>query len=173
MPELPPKDANSFLVLLHTHEALDELFLLHQEAVLGLELPLATRQLDEFARGLREHIRVEEEILLPLYAQRVERIPRAGPELFSGEHERLSEALARFAAALEAFKTKGLKPRGALEYLDQQYIFKHLAEHHNLREEQYLYPLLDQVTAEDERRELLARCISGPVPCLSSGAPST
>jgi hypothetical protein len=31
-------------------------------------------------------------------------------------------------------------------------------EHHNLREANILYPALDRVTSEAERREILTRC---------------
>ena len=41
----------------------------------------------------------------------------------------------------------------ALLYAEAQ--FKHLLQHHDLREENLLYPTLDRVASEEERQELL------------------
>jgi hemerythrin superfamily protein len=38
-------------------------------------------------------------------------------------------------------------------------MFKHLVEHHDLREQNILYPTLDRLTTEAERRDLLGRCL--------------
>jgi hypothetical protein len=43
----------SFLSILAIHEHLDELFLLHQEALLQLDLELAAARLQAFERALR------------------------------------------------------------------------------------------------------------------------
>lgn len=37
-------------------------------------------------------------------------------------------------------------------------IFKHLAEHHDFREKNILYPWLDRITTEEERSSLLKQC---------------
>lgn len=69
--EPPP---SSFLSLLETHQWLDEHFLLHQEALLAGDLPLALDILKTVEESQREHIRIEEELLLPVY-ERAGRIP--------------------------------------------------------------------------------------------------
>jgi hypothetical protein len=45
--------------------------------------------------------------------------------------------------------------REILHLLDQETMFKHLAEHHDLRERNILYPTLDRVADAEERREFL------------------
>jgi len=47
---------------------------------------------------------------------------------------------------------------GILRLLDRQATFKNLMEHHDQRETNILYPALDRVTPETERREILSRC---------------
>jgi hypothetical protein len=47
--------------------------------------------------------------------------------------------------------------REILKLFDEQALFKHLVEHHDLREQNILYPALDEMTDEAERRDLLAR----------------
>jgi hemerythrin-like domain-containing protein len=157
-------DTPSFMTLLDTHKQLDELFLLQQEALMELDLELAVQRLEAFKRELLAHIQMENEILIPIYAQRVERMRGAGPELFTGEHERMQEALARFDQTVESLRGSGLNRRRAIEFLDQQYMFKHLLEHHDDREARFFFPNLDRVTSEAERRELIARCMAPPAP---------
>jgi hemerythrin-like domain-containing protein len=145
----------SFLSLLDVHDHLNEMFYLHQEALLALDLPLALERLDEYERELRPHMRYEEEVLLPVYA-RAGRI-EGGPEVFfTGEHKRMLEFLARFREKLECLKGGRLDlKRGIIALFDHQAMFKHLVEHHDLRERNILYPALDKVTDQSERRKLL------------------
>lgn len=154
--EPPP---TSFLSLLETHEWLDEHFLLHQEALLAQDLPLALELLEEVDEGQREHIRIEEEILLPVYA-RAGSIPGGNPQFYINEHKKMLAILDGFKETLPRLirKSPGERRRETIELFDQGYWFKRLLEHHDQREENILYPVLDQVTSEEERRELLKQC---------------
>jgi hemerythrin superfamily protein len=44
-----------------------------------------------------------------------------------------------------------------LSLIDSQHLFKRLLVHHDTRERKMLYPLLDDVTTESERRQLFQR----------------
>lgn len=148
----------SFFSLLEIHKALKELFLQHQEALLDGELARAKERLDEFEHRLVHHIREEEELLLPVY-ERAGTVPGGPPVLFTGEHKRMRELLAGFKQALSSLEQNlDSRKRGILWLLDRQATFKNLMEHHDLRETNILYPTLDRVTSEAERREILARC---------------
>ncbi len=149
-------DADSFLALREAHRVLDELFLSHQEAIVGLDLEEAASCLLAYQAALLPHLRAEDELLVPLYAARVPRVRGAPPELFTGEHERMMEALARFHSRIAELRQGPFTRRRALALIDEEHTFKHLAEHHHLREEQYLYPKLDEATSVDERKALLA-----------------
>lgn len=148
----------SFLSLLETHEHLSELFLLHQEALLALDIELALARLNQYEPELRAHMRVEEELLLPVYA-RAGRIQGGPIEFYTGEHRKMLEFLARFNETLEQLRNnpQNLR-REIIELFDAQAVFKHLAEHHDQREENILYPTLDKVTSKEERSALLSRC---------------
>jgi hemerythrin-like domain-containing protein len=148
----------SFVSLLDIHQVLKELFLQHQEALLDGDLGRAQERLAEFERRLLHHIREEEELLLPVYA-RAGVIPGGPPVLFTGEHKRMQEMLAGFKQTLSSLeRDPNSRKRGILWLLDRQATFKNLMEHHDLRETNILYPALDRVTSETERREILARC---------------
>lgn len=148
----------SFLAILAIHEHLDELFLLHQEALLKLDLTLAAARLQAFERELQTHIRVEEELLLPVY-QRAGRIPGGPIEFFTGEHQRLLAMLARFAETIEQLKHNQTDlDREVIRLFDAEAVFKSLMQHHDQRERNILYPKLDEVTEEAERAVLLEEC---------------
>jgi iron-sulfur cluster repair protein YtfE (RIC family) len=148
-----PKQPMSFLTLLETHRELDELFLRHQEALLALDLWLAGERLDEFERQLRSHIRLEEERLLPLY-RRAGPLAGGAPELFSSEHRKMLALLGTLRERLAGLDADQFDlPREVLQLLEHETMFKHLVEHHDLRERKILYPALDEVTTEQERRD--------------------
>lgn len=154
--EPPP---SSFLSLLETHEWLDKHFLLHQEALLAGDLSLAHELLKTVEEGQKEHIRVEEELLLPVY-ELAGSIPGGNPQFYINEHNKMLAILDGFMETLPRLIEKGAANarREIVELFDQGYWFKRLLEHHDQREENILYPVLDQVTDEEERKELLQLC---------------
>jgi iron-sulfur cluster repair protein YtfE (RIC family) len=149
----------SFLVLCRVHERVNELFLQHQEALVESDIARARHRLALYERELLAHMEPEEELLLPVYA-RAGAIPGGPLELFLGEHRKMREFLERFHATL--LELEAHPPdlrRRILQLLDEQAMFKHLVEHHDLRERNILYPALDRVTTDEERRALLRRCL--------------
>jgi regulator of cell morphogenesis and NO signaling len=157
-----PLRTTSFLSLLATHEHLTELFLLHHEALLALDVELARARLRQFEIPLRAHMRVEEELLLPVY-ERAGRIQGGSVELYIGEHRKMLQFLERFAEKLDEL-LEGPKERPAnlkreiIGLFDDEAVFKQLMQHHDMREQNILYPTLDNVSGEEERRDLLSRC---------------
>jgi iron-sulfur cluster repair protein YtfE (RIC family) len=150
----------SFAELLTVHDRLDELFLLHQESLLRLDFEMAAERLRSYDRELRAHMHVEEELLMPVY-ERAGKIAGGPPEFFIGEHRRMLEFLARFAATLNELKgASGDPARGVIKLFDEEAAFKGLCEHHDMREGSIFFPALDRVTDEAERRDLIGRCFA-------------
>jgi hemerythrin-like domain-containing protein len=144
--------------LLRVHDQLKELFLSHQMALLALDLELAHERLLLFRREIEKHMHVEEELLLPVY-NRAGRIPGGPVEFFTGEHRRLLEFLSRFDEKLTEMKSSTENPaREIIELFDAEAVFKSLLEHHDLREQTIFYPVLDEITTEQERQQLLNKC---------------
>jgi hemerythrin-like domain-containing protein len=167
MPPTPPplpSPAGRFADLAGAHRALEEAFLQHQEALLSLELAQATAGLERYAAGLRRHLEAEEALLLPpftaLYAAaaaRGERWRGADPELFRLEHARLLALLDGVRGALAALTPGAPRlKRAVLALLEQEGTLRHLAHHHELREETHLFPALDVWGTEAERAALRA-----------------
>ncbi len=150
----------SFLTLLELHEQLDEMFFRHQEALLLGELDRAVQELKKHEAKLLAHIQNEEDLLLPIYEARTDKIPGGPLELFTGEHKKLKMFLAEFHETLAQMDKRSSSKvrRSIVALLDRQFMYKHLSEHHDLRERNVLYPWLDRITSNDERRALLAKC---------------
>lgn len=149
--------ARSFSELLITHDELTELLLNHQEALLDRDIAEAARRLDAFETLLRPHMRYEDQVLLPVY-KRAGRVPGGPEELFTGEHRKLLEFIARIrellnlAAAAPAGRARN---HAVAAIFDEEASFKNLLSHHDARERNILYPKLDEVTSEAEKTQLL------------------
>ena len=156
--------------LLDDHHALDEAFARHQEALVMRNPRGAVEHLARFARLLKPHMALEDELLLPVYAARAGRVPGGGVELFTAEHVKLLRTLDELTTMARALVDETPEPvracrtlvRRTIALLDREYLFKDLIKHHDARERNVLYPHLDRLTSEEERARLWidieARC---------------
>ena len=153
---------SSFNEVLALHRELGEMFFRHQRALLDFNFRGALERLEEYEAALLAHMRDEEELLIPLYAERaaVERGGRA--DFFLLEHEKMRRHLAHFREQLPRLEELPEPSRALIKLLDQQTTFKHIVEHHDEREERHLYPALERLTTEAEREELLGRILKRP-----------
>ncbi len=155
-------DAESFIQLTKVHEWLDELFLAHQTALLSLDLTEAERWLNDYDANLRLHIKDEEDLLIPIYGARASDIPGGAVEFFTGEHKKILAFVAEFHLMLKGLRNqKKLQLKHAIiQLLDREGMYKGLLQHHHAREHNVLYPWLDWLTSEAERKQLLEQCSS-------------
>lgn len=153
--------ANSFSDFLVVHGQLDELFLDHQRSLLRLDLMGASTALEAYTIELFGHMR-DEEVMIPLYRERVAPPVGGAAEIFLGEHDKMRQYLVLFREELAKLEAVDDLERGVLFLLDSQHIFKRLLVHHDTRERKMLYPLLDRVTTEQERESLFALLNSLP-----------
>jgi hemerythrin-like domain-containing protein len=142
--------------LSEVHDRLAELFEQHQLALLDRDLDRARLLLEEFGKGIRAHIRHEEDVLLPVYRERVPYGRLGHPDHLLDEHRQIQESLQVLEQRVAALSPgdPGLA-RTLLALVEDQWRFKQLLEHHNQREDRTLYPLLDENTTPEERRDLL------------------
>ncbi len=148
----------TFLSLLGLHHELNDLLARHQAKLVSGAIGKAVSDWAEFMAALIVHADDEEQLLLPLYQKRVT-IPRGGTvDLFLAEHRKIRAFLAEISGLLN--EVKGMPEPGAhriIVILEREYEFKKLLEHHDMREKNFLYPLLDGGTAAAERRKMLSR----------------
>lgn len=99
------------------------------------------REGGEFLRRLHRHIEAEEEVLFPEFEQRTG-MSAGGPSVqMRVEHEHMQPILARMQAAIDARDGEGYKAAS-------RSLFDILVPH-NLKEEQMMYPMLDQAVGQD------------------------
>ena len=147
----------SFNELLEIHKRLDELFIEHQRWLLRLDLKEASGALEVYTIELFAHMQDEEEWMIPIYRERAE-VPVGGAaEIFLGEHDKMRQYLVLFREELTKIAEANDLERAVLFLLDSQHIFKRLLVHHDTRERNMLYPLLDEATTELEREGLFSR----------------
>ena len=147
---------SNFLDLLTCHRQLDELFFEHQRALMRLKLDAAAQALAEYESGLLKHIADEEELMLPVYDERVQAPVGGATEIFLGEHEKLRQYLSLFKQEMAKLRLADDLERRVLFLIDSQHIFKRLLVHHDTREKNILYPLLNECTGASEREVLFS-----------------
>lgn len=152
----------SLMELEKIHEGLNWLFYRHQLAVLNQDREEALRLLNEYEKLIQVHMREEEELLIPLYQNRCGTIRGGAPVIFTGEHQKIREFLALFYRLATCWMSADGHGQETLDLLDQEYRFKELMEHHDMREQRILLPELDKVTTEGEKRALLDRFTRTP-----------
>jgi hemerythrin-like domain-containing protein len=83
-------------------------------------------------------------------------------EFFTGEHKKIVGFVAEFHEMLKQLrnqKTLQLK-HAIIQLLGREAMYKGLLGHHYAREHNVLFPWLDWLTSEAERKDLLDRCSS-------------
>jgi len=129
------------------HDRLDALLDSVSGCVERGDWPQAQRAYSGFARDLDRHIRMEEEILFPLFEART---GIAGPTpAMRHEHELIRDALGVLAVVV------GL--RDAVAFRAGMSVLLSLLTGHNEKEERVLYPITDRVLPGRERETLAAR----------------
>ncbi|HAF12385.1 MAG TPA: hypothetical protein DHU55_11775 [Blastocatellia bacterium] len=160
----------SFIDLVEIHKRLDELFLEHQRSLLRLDLMAASAALEAYTIELFAHMRVEEDVMIPLYRERVEAPVGGTAEIFLGEHDKMRQYLLLFKEELTKLAEAEDLERAVIFLLDSQHIFKRLLVHHDSRERKMLYPLLDQSTTEQERETMFASLKFPPATTMATAS---
>ena len=127
------------------HRACDELFATAEDAVAKSDWDHARDLFARFHAATLHHLAMEEEVLFPAFEARTGM--RMGPtEVMRGEHVQMRDLLQEMASAVAAGNQGSFL--GLSETLNM------LMQQHNLKEENVLYPMTDQVLSS-ERDDLL------------------
>lgn len=161
------------------HDQLNEVFLLHQEALLLNALPLAVDFLSVFHELIALHIAVENEHINPLHAELINDA-RWKTTLYVAEHDKilslintlsdkLSDKLQHIFSAQEHHKenhnektehTQKAHNRWIIDILDYERTLKNVMEHHEEREEKGLLAELDEQLSSIALAALIETCHS-------------
>lgn len=137
------------------HAWLDDLLLRHLEAMTALNLPTAKAVWQQFADALLRHAQAEDEVALPVY-ERLGEFPQGGhPSLFAAEHKGIERMLKSLTQRIDTLSpTDPTLRRKIVVGLDRYMLFRHLIEHHTLREQNIFYPLLDERSDTSEKSHI-------------------
>lgn len=139
------------------HAELDQMFFDHQCRLIHFDVPGALSSLECYEAALLTHMRDEEQVLFPVYAERGTPVKGGDVKLFLYEHSKMT-------GFVEVLKQEVAKLAGAADpeakliwLLDREAFYKRLCGHHDKRESEILYPELDRVTSDLEKQDLLGR----------------
>ncbi len=122
------------------HRSCDDSFAAAESAVSDKDWPQAETQWQKFCSDLECHLQNEEQQLFPTFEQRTGN--SAGPTaMMRMEHEQMR--------ALVGEMTKSLNTQNGDSYLGLSETLMILMQQHNMKEEQILYPMTDQVIADN------------------------
>lgn len=147
--------AQTFSTLLSEHADLEQMFDKHQRALLARDIAVALGTITTFENALKQHIRYENEVILPLYVSKRAEIEGATLTIFHAEHRKLQEMTATLSRHTAELKTSADILGAIVKLFDEEALFKGLFSHHSLREENLLFPALDACTTEAEREKAL------------------
>ncbi|HFD78846.1 MAG TPA: hemerythrin domain-containing protein [Gammaproteobacteria bacterium] len=134
------------------HRACDLVFEDMEDAVGSADWPRATELYQQLSRDTLQHFSNEEEGLFPLFEDKTGM--QAGPtQVMRGEHAELRELLQRLGEAVESRDQDAVLGTGETFFL--------FLQQHNVKEEQVLYPMADQVL-QDSLGELAQRVAGFP-----------
>lgn len=143
--------------LMKVHKVIDELFFEHQRALLHFDFEKALRILIAYESTLLNHMADEESILLPVYEERAD-FPAAGsPKLFYDDHAKMRSHIELFKQKTSEMPAESELDRVLLQLLDREAFYLRLCSHHDRREADFLYPMLDGLLSDKEKHEMLDR----------------
>lgn len=134
-PSVPLSEANQ-----RWHQFLDDGYQGFLESLTALELATARHQWQQFKQSLSTHIEFEQQHIEPLAQDWEDNIHK----LIQADHRILNRLMPRLDKALDTIE-QSAKPRSQLVHsLDSFIKMRNVLVHHDQREMEYLYPMLDQ-----------------------------
>lgn len=145
-----------FEVLLAAHDEFVEVLLEHQTALVRGDLESARDLIAGLQADLADHIRHEEERLLPVLEERGGWGRIGEPRYYREEHEKIQATVAGLVEVTNELEADdpGLHREIAL-LIGREQAFRSLLEHHDDRERRGLFPDLARVTTPEEQARLL------------------
>lgn len=143
--------------LKNVHLLIDEMFFDHQKALLHFEFDKALTLLEMYQTTLIRHMQDEELILLPVYAERSAFSSAGAPKLFFDDHKKMRSFVELFIEKTAELKQQPNIDKAILLLLDREAFYLRLCSHHDKRETDFLYPILEEILTDFEKRDLLSR----------------
>lgn len=133
------------------HDRLDDLFEGFKK-LRGDDIAAAGKLFLEFKTRLLQHIAWEEDILFPIFEQKTGMQDTGPTAVMRTEHGHIKEFLEEIGDKVLAGELEGVDEAetGILEVLGA----------HNQKEENILYPMIDNLTSQQEKEEVIEKLVS-------------
>jgi hypothetical protein len=132
----------------HDHDRLDEELRSISASVDDGRMAEAAARYAGFELGVLRHLRIEEELIFPVFDAR-SGLADGPTSVLRDEHRHVRKALGIMRGGLEQGDARG--------YDDGRRFFESVLPDHNAKEEHILYPTLDRLLLPAERAALIAR----------------
>lgn len=139
------------------HRQIDELLMLHQEAVIVQDLALAEDALKAFSKLLKTHLELEDQLLIPAH-ETLDTEKSWKTLIYQEEHKKLHELLGNIRAMMRKAPESSELRRWVIEFIDYERTFKNVMEHHEEREEKGMLLELDHALNQDKLHQLITQC---------------
>ena len=139
------------------HRQIDEMLMLHQEAVIVQDIPLAEEALRLFSKLLKVHIELEDELLISRHEQLASEI-RWRTRVYKEEHVKLFDLLGNIRQMLRKAPEATEMRRWVIDIIDYERTFKNVMEHHEEREEKGLLLELDHELDKNTLDQIITQC---------------
>lgn len=133
------------------HDRLDAILVDVSRKVEAGQMEAARKAYAEFDQGLKRHIRLEEDLLFPLFEARTGVL--GGPTAVMREEHR------EILRAIEIMRD-GLEEAKAARFREGLRFFRETLPDHNAKEEHILYPATDRALSDVERAAFVARLLA-------------
>lgn len=131
------------------HRRLDGIFERFLQEVKAGKWDEAVTDFKEFSLGLKRHIKIEEEILFPVFEEKTGMVDAGPTFVMRMEHQEIQKNLDNTLASAEAKDASGVEEAtGALSLV--------LGDH-NMKEENILYPESDSFLSDEERTTVVKK----------------
>ena len=143
--------------LKRVHHLIDEMFFDHQKALIHFEFNKALTLLEMYETVLLRHMQDEEMVLLPVYSERAKFAGAGAPKLFFDDHEKMRKFVELFKKKTVDLRRSIDLDKALLQLLDREAFYLRLCSHHDKRETDFLYPILEEILSDDEKYDLMSR----------------
>ncbi|TDI47056.1 MAG: hypothetical protein E2P00_01715 [Acidobacteria bacterium] len=139
------------------HNRFQELLEEHQVHLVEGDSKRAALAWERFCRALLAHIQGEEDVILPAYETTCKHERGGEPDVFRREHRRLRRMLTELSAWLAAWAGRTWPATEVILLVEREKTLKDLLEHHDQREDRYLYSALRTALDGNGQSDLLRR----------------
>ncbi len=136
--------------MMKDHAACDAAFARAAEAARCANWPVLQREAGAFLAHIARHIALEEERLFPAFEESSGMSAGGPTEMMRSEHVQMQPLFAQMRDAAAA--------QDAAAYFDASQALHDILQQHNMKEEQMMYPMLDQSLGADAAAAMVEEC---------------